>query len=83
MNKKDATAKISELVNAAHQALRDATKIADENEIQFYWNGPAGHYTPESLFDKMDNSEESEDPDEIDDYIHTEWSGWEHSDSTC
>ncbi len=81
MTKEEATAKIAELVQQAHDALAAAEKVSEESGVPFYWNSSAGRYTPESFENPKD--EYGEDDEEHDDYEYFEYKGWERSDSTC
>lgn len=52
-DKKEAYAKIEELLAQADKALSKAAEIAELNDLEFSWSGPTygmgGDYTPESL----------------------------------
>lgn len=77
MTDKEANAKIAEYLSKADEALRKATEIADEYQIEFSWSGPeygmGGYYTP--AWKSSDSGCEWESSDSS--------GGWQSSSSSC
>ena len=75
MEKKEAVAKINELLEKVDALLKEAAEIAYKENVPFSWDGPAygmgGYYDPIPV-------EDGEDPDE--------WEssgGWQASSQSC
>lgn len=73
LTKEEATKLIADLIEEAHDKINKAVKISDEYGIPFYWNSPAGQYTPANFTRNEDDEDDWYSSDE----------GWEHSSSTC
>jgi len=69
VDKKEATAKIAQLVADAKEKLAEATKISDESGVGFYYNQPGGFYSPVKPADAGADWESSDGSED----------GWEHS----
>lgn len=81
MTEQEALAKIADLLNAAHESIREAQKIADEAGVGFHWDlayGMGGWYTS-----KKEAARDAGEEDNPDWEPSGDETGWRASSQSC